>query len=177
MEPCEWNLIANPKARQNHFYEIFYISHYYNYRFVPPWSSTVSPKLTPWLETPSLCLIFPKCSSTMDLVSRNCYTMRWPGSVVTVCVSFCICTARIVFLDCFAWEFKKPKDDFQKLILEEKCKVAPIDQHVGPLLGIYSQNFCWQEIKVLLSTLRVMWPSSLETKSVMLRLTREFKHH
>ena len=65
-------------------------------------------------------------------------------------------TARIVCLVWCDWGFKKSNDVFQKLILEEKYKVAPIDQHVGPLLGFYSQKKIRQERKVLLSTLRVI---------------------
>ena len=57
--------------------------------------------------------------------------------MVTICASFCVHTARIIGLVFWDWEFEKPKDDYKRFVLEVMCKVVPIDQHVGPLHGVF----------------------------------------
>ena len=108
--------------------------------------------------------------------ARNCNTISvrvrghplgfilWPHCKISGLV-FCV------------WELESLIVACQKFLFEEKCKAAPIDRHVGPLLDFYLQIFFDPKEKILLSLLMVMWPSSTKKKLVMLRSTRESPQH
>ena len=82
------------------------------------------PKLTPWHKAPSPCLLSFHSALSPWTWYQKLPHHKWMGSVITVCVSFCVHTARIVGLVYCDWEFEKPKDDFQSFDLEENCNLA-----------------------------------------------------